>query len=133
MKKLIQFELRKIFSKRLTQVTLIALLLLSFLLGFSAYQNMYAFDGKNREGTGRTAVEIDKSVAEKYEGILTDEKVQQMIAEFKPTQDLHGMNAVYLYQNSLQSALFRKFSDMNGNWNGLSVSDVFGNEEIKIG
>ena len=48
MKKLIQFELRKIFSKRLTQVTLIALLLLSFLLGFSAYQNMYAFDGKNR-------------------------------------------------------------------------------------
>ena len=79
MKKLIQFELRKIFSKRLTQVTLIALLLLSFLLGFSAYQNMYAFDGKNREGTGRTAVEIDKSVAEKYEGILTDEKVQQMI------------------------------------------------------
>lgn len=39
MKKLIQFELRKIFSKRLTQVTLIALLLLSFLLGFSAYQN----------------------------------------------------------------------------------------------
>lgn len=133
MKKLIQFELRKIFSKRLTQVSLLTLLLLSALLGFSAYQNMYAFDGKNREGTGRTAVEIDKSVAEKYEGILTDEKVQQMMAEFKPTQDLHGMNAVYLYRNSLQSALFRKFSDKNGGWNGLSVSDVFGKDEIRIG
>ena len=46
MKKLIQFELRKIFSKRLTQAALIALFLLSVLLGFSAYQNMYAFDGK---------------------------------------------------------------------------------------
>ncbi|MCM1044784.1 MAG: ABC transporter permease [Candidatus Gastranaerophilales bacterium] len=133
MKKLIQFELRKIFSKRLTQVSLLALLLLSFLLDFSSYQNMYAFNGKSREGTGRTAVEIDKSIAEKYEGMLTDEKVQQMMAEFKPTQDLHGMNAVYLYQNALQSALFRNFSDLNGNWNGLSVSDVFGNEEIKIG
>lgn len=133
MKKLIQFELRKIFSKRLTQAALIALLLLSVLLGFSAYENMYAFDGKSREGTGRTAVEIDKSVAEKYEGILTDEKVQQMMTEFKPAQDLHGMNAACLYQNAMQSALFRNFSDLDGNWNGLSVSEVFGNEEIKIG
>ncbi len=134
MKKLIQFELRKIFSKRLTQVTLAALLLLSVLFGFSTYQNMYAFDGISNEGSGRTAVEIDKSVAEKYEGMLTDEKVQQMMADFKPTQDdLHGMNAAYLSHNAMQSALFRKFSDLDGNWNGLSVSDVFGDKEIKIG
>ena len=76
-----KFELQKLFSKRLTQVALIALLLLSILLDFSAYQNMYAFDGKSHKGTGRTAVEIDKSIAEKYEGILTDEKVQQMMAD----------------------------------------------------
>jgi len=133
MKKLIQYEVRKIFSKRLTQAALIALLLLSVLLGFSAYQNMYASDGKSWEGTGGTAVEIDKSIAKKYEGMLTDEKVQQMMTEFKPAQDLHGMNAAYLYQNAMQSALFRNFSDSNGDWNGLSVSDVFGNEEIKIG
>lgn len=133
MKKLIQFELRKIFSKRLTQAALLVLLLLSALLCFSTYQNMHAFDGKSREGTGRTAVEIDRSVAEKYGGTLTDEKVRQMMAEFKPVQNLHGMNAAYLYQNALQSALFCRFSDVNGNWNGLSVSDVFGNEEIKIG
>ncbi len=133
MKKLIQFELRKIFSKRLTQAALIALFLLSVFLGFSAYQNMYASDGISNEGTGRIAVEIDKAIAEKYEGLLTDEKVQQMMTEFKPKQDLHGMNAAYLYQNALQSALFRNFSDLNGDWNGLSVSDVFGNEEIKIG
>ncbi|MDO5345162.1 MAG: ABC transporter permease [Lachnospiraceae bacterium] len=133
MKTLLQYELRKLFSKRLTQVTLIGLLLLSVLLGFSSYHNMYAFDGKSREGTGRTAVEIDKSVAEKYEGILTDKKVQQMMTEFQTTRDLHGMNAAYLYQNALQSSLFCRFSDLNGGWNGLSVSDVFGKEEIRIG
>jgi hypothetical protein len=133
MKKLIQYELRKIFSKRLTQVAIIAVLLLSVLLGLSTYQNMYASDGKSREGTGRTAIEIDKSIAEKYEGMLTDEKVQQMMIDFKPTQDLHGMNGAYSYSNATQSALFRKFSDLDGNWNGLSVSDVFGDEEIKIG
>ena len=55
------------------------------------------------------------------------------MTEFKPTYDLQGMNAKYLYLNALQSATFSRFSDMDGNWNGLSVSDVFGDGEIKIG
>ena len=37
MKKLIYFELRKIFSKRLSMVTLIGILLFSALLSFSTY------------------------------------------------------------------------------------------------
>ena len=56
-----------------------------------------------------------------------------MMSDFAPTHDLHGLNAMYLYQNATQSAAFSRFSDKEGNWNGLSVSDVFGNEEIKIG
>lgn len=83
--------------------------------------------------TGKTAVEIDKEIAAKYEGILTDKKVQQMMSDFAPTSDLHGLSAIYVYQNAMQSAAFSRFSDKEGNWNGLSVSDVFGNEEIKIG
>ena len=31
------------------------------------------------------------------------------------------------------SAVFSRFADSDGNWNGLYVSDVFGNQEIKIG
>lgn len=133
MKKLIQFELRKIFSKRLTQASLLAVFFLSVLLSFSTRQNMYAFDGISREGTGRTAVEIDKSIAEKYEGILTDEKIRRMMSDFSPKSDLHGLNAAYLYQNAMQSAAFSRFSDINGNWNGKTLSDVFGEEEIRIG
>ena len=125
MKKLILFELRKVFSKRLSLIVLVGILLFSVLISFSTYQNKYAFDGVSAEGSGKTAVEIDKEIAAKYEGILTDEKV--------PTHDLHGLNAMYLYQNATQSAAFSRFSDKEGNWNGLSVSDVFGNEEIKIG
>lgn len=133
MKKLIQFEMRKIFSTRLTQTALIVLLVLTGLLTCSTYLNKYAFDGVSQEGTGKRAVEIDKAIAARYEGILTDEKVRQMMADFAPKVDLHGMNAVYLYQNALQSAIFARFSDTNGNWNGLSVSDVFGEEEIRVG
>ena len=133
MKKLILFELRKIVSKRLAIVTLIGILLFSALLSFSTYQNKYAFDRNIGEGSGGTAVEIDKEIAAKYEGVLTDEKVQQMMSDFAPTSDFHGLNAAYVYQNAMQSAAFARFSDQNGNWNGLSVSDVFGDEKIKIG
>ena len=133
MKKLILFELRKVFSKRLSLIVLVGILLFSVLISFSTHQNKYAFDGVSAEGSGKTAVEIDKGIAAKYEGILTDEKVQQMMNDFAPTHDLHGLNAMYLYQNATQSAAFSRFSDKEGNWNGLSVSDVFGNEEIKIG
>lgn len=133
MKKLIRFELRKIFSKRLTQISLVAVLLLSAVLAFSTYQNKYAFDGVGNEGTGRTAVEIDKAIATKYAGVLTDEKVQQMISEIVPKSGANGSNAIYMYRNTMQSAVAARFSDTNGNWNGLTVADVFGDEEIKIG
>ena len=133
MKTLIKFELRKILTKRFSLISIAVILLLSFILAFSSFQGMHAFDGKSTEGGGKSAVAIDKAIAAKYEGILTDEKVQKIMTEFKPTYDLQGMNAKYLYLNALQSATFSRFSDMDGNWNGLSVSDVFGDEEIKIG
>lgn len=133
MKNLIKFELRKILTKRFAVISIAAVLLLSLILFFSTFQSMHAFDGGTREGSGKTAVEIDKLIAKKYEGVLTDEKVQRIMSEFKLTQDLHGLNAKYIYQNALQSAVFTYFSDINGNWNGLSVADVFGNEKIKIG
>lgn len=130
MGRLIQFELRKIFSRRLTQFFLLALFLVSVLFMVSTYQNKYAFDGISREGSGREAVEIDKSIAEKYRGPLTDEKVRQMLADFHTESDI---NAKYLYQNAMQSAVCARFSDIDGNWNGQTVSDVFGDAEIKVG
>ena len=133
MKTLIKFELRKILTKQFSLISIAVILLFSFILVFSSFQGMHAFDGKSTEGGGKSAVEIDKAIAAKYEGILTDEKVQKIMTEFKPTYDLQGMNAKYLYLNALQSATFSRFSDMDGNWNGLSVSDVFGDGEIKIG
>lgn len=133
MKKLIRLELRKIFSKRFTLLALAAGLLLSAFLAFSTYQNKYASDGAGKEGTGRTAVEIDKAIAGRYSGVLTDEKVQRMISEIVPKSGENGLNAIYLYQNTIQSAASARFSDRYGNWNGLRVSDVFGDENIKIG
>lgn len=131
--RIVQFELKKIFSKRLTQLALIAVLLLSAVLAFSTYQNKYAFDNTGKEGTGRAAVEIDKAIAARYAGVLTDEKVQRMISELAPKSGENGLSAVYMYQNTMQSAVSARFIDVDGSWNGLRVSDVFGGEQIKIG
>lgn len=133
MKALMQYELKKIFSRGLTQVILLVLISVSIFLSVSAYQNKYVFDGVSNEGSGRTAVQIDKKIASKYEGILTTEKVREMMSDFAPHTDLHGLNAIYLYRNAFQSSVFARFSDQNGNWNGKSVEDIFGDEIIKIG
>lgn len=53
MKKLILFELRKVFSKRLALIALIGIILFSALLSFSTFQNKYAFDQNIGEGTGK--------------------------------------------------------------------------------
>lgn len=133
MKRLIYFELRKIFSRRLAQIALIGVLLFTALLSITTYRNKYAYDPYIGQGSGKAAVEIDKAAAARYEGILTDETVQKMMSDFAPASDLHGMNAVYLYQNATQSAAFARFANQDGSWNGQTVSDVFVDEEIRIG
>lgn len=132
MRKLIGFELRKLFGRRLTQMAFLAVILFSALLTVSTYQNKYASYG-GRQASGGEAVALDKEIAAKYEGILTDEKVRQMMADLAPKSGPQGLNAIYLYQNATQAAMSARFSDMYGNWNGLGVEDVFGEEEIRIG
>lgn len=133
MKQLIRFELRKVLQNRLALISIAAVLLLSIALSLSTFLNMYTFDGSNKDGRGVFAVQIDKRIAAEYAGVLTDQTVQQMLSDFHPMNDLHGLNAKYLYQNATQSAVFARFADLNGNWNGQTVADVFGSEEIKIG
>lgn len=133
MKTLILYEFRKIFSKRLTRIFFALVLLFSAFLSFSTYQNKYAFDGVSREGTGKAAVEIEKEIAARYSGVLTDEKVRQMMAELVPKGGGGMGNAICLYRNTTQSAVSARFSDIDGNWNGQRVSDVFGEEAIRVG
>lgn len=133
MKRLILFELRKIWSRRLTLAALALTLAVSALFTISSYRNAYAFDGVSREAQGGEAWALDRELAERYQGVLTDEKVARMMSDFALRQDLHGLNPVYLYRNATQAAVFCRFAAMDGGWNGRTVADVFGDEEIVIG
>ena len=133
MSKLVLFEIKKILKRRLSIVCVLAIIVFSALSAISTYVNMYAFDGKSREGKGGEAVAIDMEAAKKYEGYLTDEKVLKILDEYKIKVDTKGLNAAYFYENALQSAVFYRFAAPDGKWNGKKVSDVFGDEKIKIG
>ena len=55
MKRLIYFELRKIFSRRLAQIALIGVLLFTALLSITTYRNKYAYDPYIGQGSGKAA------------------------------------------------------------------------------
>lgn len=133
MRRLIYYEIQKILKKQTSVFLFILILVMSMLYTQSTYQNMYSFDGKLREGNGKEAVKIDKFIAQKYQGILTDKKVQEMLKDFRIENNMTGVNLAYIYQNSIQSAVYSRFADQNGAWNGKSVSDIYGTEDINVG
>lgn len=133
MKRLIRFELRKMFVRRVTLLALAVVLGFSVLVTGTTLRGMHSFDGKSQEGSGRAAVAIERDIAARYAGPLTDEKVQQMLAEFPINFDLQGMNAKYVQINSIQSAAYARFADRDGNWNGKTVAEVFGDETVNVG
>ena len=61
MRKLMGYELRKLFGRRLTQAALLAAVLFSALFTVSTYQNKYASYG-GRQASGGEAVALDKEV-----------------------------------------------------------------------
>ncbi len=132
MRRMMGFELKKIFLNRTALAAIAAVLVLNALYVSASYRSQYAYDGQGQEGHGGEAVEIDRAVAARYAGPLTDEAVRQMLADF-PVPDLHGMNPRYYYINAIQSAVYTYFVGMDGQWNGLTVQEVFGGEEIAVG
>lgn len=131
MKRMFVFELKKIFLNRTALAAIAAVLALNALYLSASYRSQHAYDGQ-REGSGGAAIEIDRALAARYAGPLTDETVGRILADF-PAPDLHGMNPKYYYVNAIQSAAYTYFVGTDGQWNGLSVRDVFGGEEITVG
>ena len=123
MRQLIWFELKKIFSRILILSALVVLALLniiSFVGEFPAEETAY-----------------EQEIARKYEGVLDDEKVQQMLRDFLPSQEQinmwKGVHVMYIGQNSIQTAVHAYFAKEDGTWNGKTVRDVFGDQEIRVG
>jgi hypothetical protein len=136
---LIRYECWKILGKK---TVLIGLALLAFfnVMLYKSYSlpNMRVFPDENSEYIkGLEAVTIDKAITQKYTGILTDEKVQEMLQDFAPTpammQRFKGLNVAAIPMNSMQVAVQNRFANPDGSWNGLTVHDIYGDSKIQVG
>lgn len=122
MKRIYHYELKKILGRKIVWAGILLALFVSI---------------TNFTSGSISDIAWEQEVAARYEGPLTDEKVQQMLNDFLPTQEQReqwkGINVAYIGQNSMQQAVQLIFANEDGTWNGKTVKDVYGDQEIQIG
>lgn len=133
MKTLIRYERNKILINRFAVFSLVLVFAFSLLLSITSMNQFYAFDGVSKEGSGLKAIQIEKELDQKYGGEFTDETMQNMLNDYAVLRQSNGVNPKYIYLNSFQSSVFARFVDVDGNWNGLHVQDVYGKDALQIG
>lgn len=138
MSNLIKFEIKKMVSQKIFLVGLALIVFYNIMLFRSeSVPSMSVLPDINSDLVyGINAVELDKGIASKYEGLLTDNKVQQMLSDFY-SQPLYerfgGLRVDSIPRNSMQVAVQSRFANADGSWSGNTVRDVFGDSEILVG
>lgn len=122
MKDMFLYELKKIFSRKIVWVGILVILF---------------FNIANYSSMGISDISYEQEIADRYKGILDDEKVQQMLADFMPSKEelemWKGVPVSYIGMNSMQQAVHFYFANADGTWNGKTVKDVFGDQRIQVG
>ena len=134
MLRLTGYELGKILKRK---IVFAAFALLAVLGGM-----LYLGDGPQSvisrlpDGTyigGAEAIAYDKGIAEKYEGVLTEEKVQDILKTYAPGAPDGGFWTI----NSIYNAIQDSFGNIDGSYNGLTVEEAFpdyrGEEPLRLG
>lgn len=132
MLQLIGMELHKIIEKRAVMIGIILLCGMNYLLSEGIMrQQVMRTDGTY--AAGQEAVRLDQDIAKQYEGLLTDEKVQQILKDAELPEgfsDIYGP-AGYVERNNMYKSLW-SFRDENGHYNGKTIEEVYGTEAGKL-
>lgn len=122
MGQLIRFEFLKMMKKKVVYIGLAAFLLLYVIMLWSwLYGNEWARTTEGVDLYGKEALAYNEEIANRYAGPLTDEKVQEILAEF-PRKDGETIHSV---SNNTYYPIASLFAEENGKWNGKSVVEVF--------
>ena len=136
---LMRFELKKIVRSPLVLLGLVILFVFNAVSfwGTSVPVQMARSHDQEDYVRGLAAVRLEQDLAEKYGPVLTDAAVQRMLDDFALSQEFQqrigGVNAAYIMNNFWQQAVHTHFAQENGRFNGLSVTDVFGEADIVLG
>lgn len=142
---LIKFEIQKLMGKKLTLACLLGMALMEAVMianyiypGGEAVQ--YFQEGELVTLDGSEAIREAQAIAEKYEGPLTDEKVQAILADFDMAEEdmkKHGLDPSMegMYTHNFLYASLKAFYNGEGVWNGLTVQEVYGDltKDLRVG
>lgn len=135
---LIRFEFDKIIQKKLILATLLGMAFLTFIMVYNWVSPGYSRVVTEENGTlitytNREAVLLNQEICARFAGPLTNEKVQQILAEYRWSesaieQDARELNRPIYYTHNLMYNAFTSqgFSDENGNYNGTDIQQLYG-------
>lgn len=122
MSELIRFEFNKLFFKKIVYVSLAAFGLLYIVMLYSwIFENGWAITQEGEMIYGMEATAYNEEIVTRYEGNLTDEKVQQILNEFARTDGTDTLDV----SNSVYYPIANLFANRDGTWNGKTVDEVF--------
>lgn len=144
---LIRFELEKIFQKRLVIITLLGMILFTYIMISSWVAPSYSSliieeNGSLVTQKGRNAILLNQEICAKFAGPLTDEKVQQVLEEYQWSQsaidnsDFKVKNIIHYTHNLMYNAFTKQgFTDDEGNYNGSIITERYGDlaPELTVG
>lgn len=122
MTQMIGFEFGKIFKRKIVYIAILCMTLLGIAMfqgrGIETEIAMLP-DGTYIEG--RDAVAYDIEVASRYQGELTEEKIQNILEEFSP----HTKDAAFWLINTTYGTVVELWGENDGSYNGAGVRDAF--------
>lgn len=122
MKELLKFEISKLLKKKIVFIAMAAFLFIYVTMLWSwIFGNEWAVTQEGEELYGREAEAYNTEITKRFEGPLTDEKVQEILAAF-PRKDRETVKNI---SNNTYYPVANLFAEMDGTWNGKTVKEVF--------
>lgn len=124
MSRLIGFELEKICRRKIVWAGLVALIGLNLVFYiFTAMPSMEVMNDQGGYSKGAGAIAVDRELTKSYEGVLTDDTVKQILLDH---QEKIEKTDYYARMDYAYDSVGKMFLDENGEYNGLSVKDLYG-------
>lgn len=120
--RMIGFEFEKILNRKIVYAAIACILIMgtAMYVGRGAgAQIVMESEGNYLEG--REAVRLDKEIAARHEGPLTEEKVEEILETYRPKRDDGGFWVV----NNIYNTLSSLWGDMDGSYDGTDIRFTF--------
>lgn len=120
--RMIGFELEKIVNRRVVYAAIVFLVIMCGTM--CTGRGVGAQVALKEEGgylEGRAAVAYDKEVAARYEGVLTEEKVEEILTTYAPD----AVDAGFWLVNNTYDTMSMFWGENDGSYNGGSIGGAF--------